>query len=201
MPTTDRGQRSRRRILAAAEKVFGEMGYFPANVTDIVREAGVAQGTFYVHFASKKDAFIAVLDALNQEFRSRTKRESVRGKNFLESEMLGLQELFQLTIEHHALFRMVREADTVEPALHRKYYESFVAGYMRRIKAAIANGEIRDIDPEPAAYCLIGIADFVSMRWPYWTSKPVPRRVQETVASFIADGLRPRERTEGKSRR
>jgi AcrR family transcriptional regulator len=194
LPSTERGRRSRQKLLDAAEKVFGEMGYFQASVTDIVREAGVAQGTFYVHFTSKKEAFVAVLDSLNQVFRSRTKKESARGKDFLESERLGLLELFQLILEHRYLFRLVRQAEMVDPTLHQKYYSSFSEGYVRRIKAATAKREIRDIDAEAAAFCLIGIADFVGMRWPYWTGKQVPRRTLAAVMEFIADGLSPRKK-------
>ena len=58
----------REQILTAARKVFREKGYDATTVADIVAEAGVAQGTFYLYFPSKKDAVISlavrVLDEL-----------------------------------------------------------------------------------------------------------------------------------------
>jgi AcrR family transcriptional regulator len=44
----------REQILAAARAVFGDKGYESATISDIVKRAGVAQGTFYLYFESKK---------------------------------------------------------------------------------------------------------------------------------------------------
>lgn len=52
----------RAQLLEAARTVFGRKGYHQSGVTDIVQEAGVARGTFYNHFESKRDAFAAVVD-------------------------------------------------------------------------------------------------------------------------------------------
>ena len=51
-------------LLAAARKVFREKGYDGATVSEIVQEAGVAQGTFYLYFPSKKDAALALAQQL-----------------------------------------------------------------------------------------------------------------------------------------
>lgn len=56
----------REQLLKAARKVFAEKGYGKATVSDVVREAGVAQGTFYLYFPSKK----AILVTLAREFRA-----------------------------------------------------------------------------------------------------------------------------------
>jgi AcrR family transcriptional regulator len=44
----------REQILSAARAVFGDKGYENATISDIVKKAGVAQGTFYLYFESKK---------------------------------------------------------------------------------------------------------------------------------------------------
>lgn len=51
-------------LLAAARTVFAESGYHGASVGDIIQAAGVARGTFYNHFESKRDVFAAVLGEL-----------------------------------------------------------------------------------------------------------------------------------------
>ena len=53
-------------ILAAARKVFREKGYDGTTIADIVKEAGVAQGTFYLYFSSKRDAFLALSQQLDE---------------------------------------------------------------------------------------------------------------------------------------
>ena len=58
---TDRGQRTRRQILDAARLVFERDGYLDTSVDDIVRQAGVARGSFYTYFTTKLDVFRAVV--------------------------------------------------------------------------------------------------------------------------------------------
>lgn len=48
------------KIYASAEQLFSKYGVDSVNVDDIVKHAGVAKGSFYVHFESK-DALIALL--------------------------------------------------------------------------------------------------------------------------------------------
>ncbi len=48
-------------ILAAARKVFAQKGYYRAGVADIIKESGIARGTFYLYFNSKRAVFDAVL--------------------------------------------------------------------------------------------------------------------------------------------
>ncbi|MFL5797879.1 MAG: TetR/AcrR family transcriptional regulator [Actinomycetota bacterium] len=51
-------------LLAAARRVFAEKGLPNATIADVTEAAGVAKGTFYLHFDSKE----ALLGALKQRF-------------------------------------------------------------------------------------------------------------------------------------
>ena len=55
------------KLIDAAVKVFSEKGYFNTRVSDIVREAGVAQGTFYIYFKSKEDAFLFIVNMVTSQ--------------------------------------------------------------------------------------------------------------------------------------
>lgn len=46
------------RIREAARRLFVERGYHETRPQDIAREAGVANGTFYLHFPDKQQAFL-----------------------------------------------------------------------------------------------------------------------------------------------
>lgn len=59
--TADR-QRRRDDLVGAASRVFARTGVSGASVAEIVREAGVAQGTFYLYFPSKNDVVLAVVE-------------------------------------------------------------------------------------------------------------------------------------------
>lgn len=187
-PTTERGRQSRQRIVDAAERVFGEKGYFPASIVDITREAGVAQGTFYGYFTSKREVFIEVLAGLAHLIRAVTREALGEGQGRLEEERRGFAAFFALVNEHPHLYRIVRQAEFVEDSL-QIYYERIVSGYVARLRAAMEREEIRRLDPETLAYCLLGIGDLVGMRWPYWTGKPIPPEVFESVMELIRHGM------------
>jgi AcrR family transcriptional regulator len=67
--TTVKGLRTRDELTAAARRVFERDGYLGARVADIAAEAGVAHGSFYTHFSSKQDVFLAVMRAVGEQFR------------------------------------------------------------------------------------------------------------------------------------
>lgn len=54
----------RAQLVAAAREVFAQRGYHAAGVADIIATAGVARGTFYNYFESKRAIFQEVLEEL-----------------------------------------------------------------------------------------------------------------------------------------
>src|ERR1700759_1268373 len=69
----DRGGDKRERILIAAERIFARHGFFAARVSEIARDAGVADGTIYLYFRSKDDLLISLFEnrmkQVNDELR------------------------------------------------------------------------------------------------------------------------------------
>src|SRR5258705_4680528 len=57
----------REAILRAAITVFAHHGYFNANVADMAREAGVADGTVYLYFKSKEEILHSIFDRSMEE--------------------------------------------------------------------------------------------------------------------------------------
>lgn len=60
-------EKTKQKILEAAKKVFSEKGYNAAGVSDIIESAGVARGTFYLYFKSKRDVFSALIEHIIQQ--------------------------------------------------------------------------------------------------------------------------------------
>lgn len=53
---------TRRKLLAAAERIFARDGFEAARLADIAALAGYTRGAFYAHFKSKEDIFFALLE-------------------------------------------------------------------------------------------------------------------------------------------
>src|SRR5215470_17713683 len=76
----DRGDRTekRERILSAAERVFARRGFFAARVSEIAKDAGVADGTIYLYFKSKDDLLISLFEARMKQVNA-VLREAIAG--------------------------------------------------------------------------------------------------------------------------
>lgn len=192
LPVTPRGQKTRQKLLRAAEVIFGEKGYERASIADITRKSGVALGTFYVYFPDKQSIFVEVVDELGERLR-RLIAQSVSGLSHrLEVEREGLRAFFEFAREHPNLYRVVRQAEFVDEECYRRYYDRFAKGYVRGLTQAMEAGQIRRMDPEALAYCLMGIGDFLGMRWVIWEEDPGLERVLDAAMDLIQSGLDPR---------
>ena len=58
-----KAEERRLEIIKTAERLFQEKGYTKTSVEAIIKEIGVAKGTFYYYFKSKEDVLAAVVDA------------------------------------------------------------------------------------------------------------------------------------------
>lgn len=81
----ERSGAMRARLMQHARAVFEERGYGASSVADIVNAAGVARGTFYVHFTSKREIFIAVVAAVRTELLAAQMRPMAQSATMFET--------------------------------------------------------------------------------------------------------------------
>ena len=192
-PLSQRGLDTRRRLLDAAESVFGDVGYHDASVVKVAEAAGVAAGTFYLYFDSKKAIFDELVRDLNRRVRHAMKEGSAKGTSRLESELLGFDAYFRFTSDHPALYRIIRQAEFVSPEMLEYHYERLSAGYVEALQEAKERGEVGDIDPDTTAWGLMGIGELIGMRWLLWGDGEMPEHVIAEVRRIIACVLESRE--------
>lgn len=197
-PLTKRGAATRAKLLEAAEVVFQEHGYYEASIVKITEHAGVGLGTFYLYFDSKQAIFEALVVDLNRRVRHSMSQAMAQATNRLEAERAGFAGFFAFTAKHPALYRVIREAEFVAPAAMRRHYEKITEGYEVGLRRAAAQGEIDDgLDPEIAAWALMGIGELLGMRYILWEHDGVaggmtPQRLDQMM-HFINNALAPRQ--------
>jgi AcrR family transcriptional regulator len=198
-PLTKRGEATRRRLLEAAESVFADLGYHEASIVKITERAGVALGTFYLYFDSKQTIFEALVIDLNRRVRHSMSEAMAEAKDRIEAERLGFEGFFRFTAAHPALYRVVREAEFVSPSTMRLHYERIVEGYRAGLRAAQQDGDIDPtLDPEVAAWALMGAGELIGMRYLLWErdadGRPpaqIDTAVIDGMTRFIGNALRP----------
>ncbi|MEM6791694.1 MAG: TetR/AcrR family transcriptional regulator [Myxococcota bacterium] len=189
-PATARGAKTRAKIIRAAETVFGGDGYERGSIADIAREADVALGTFYIYFPDKKSAFIELVDELGRKLRRDLGAATAGLEHRVAVERAGLRAFLEFTASHRGLYRIVRQAEFVDEPTYRRYYEGIAGRYAEALERAMDDGQIRRLDPETLAYCLMGLADFLGMRWVLWGQEDDDvERTLAAAASFLEHGL------------
>lgn len=195
---TKRGEATQRKLLAAAEEVFAELGYHEASIVKITERAGIGLGTFYLYFDSKQTIFEALVIDLNRRVRHSMAEAMECAPSRLEAERAGFAAFFAFTAEHPALYRVVREAELVSPEALHLHYSRIVEGYVEGLQKAQAAGEVSDIDPEVAAWALMGVGELIGARYILWerdAKDQSPRQIDQTVFDqvmrFIETALAP----------
>lgn len=191
VPSTARGEATRRRLLEAAEAEIGENGYAATSVASITRRAGVAQGTFYLYFRTKKDALVELVRHMGRSLRTALSEATRGAADRLEAEELGFRAFVAFSLEHQNLYRVVMESQFVEESAYREYYQSLADAYAKAMSQAQGRGEVRAGDPAALAWALMGVAHFLGLRFPIWERRPPPEEVMGTVFAFVRAGLRP----------
>lgn len=164
-----KGERTRASILAAAEEVFGHRGYHDASISEITRLAGVAQGSFYLYFPSKTAIFEELIRTRGKELISLILHDhTVKQGTIIERQTLGFGLFFRWIAEHRWLYRVVRQAEFVNPQLRDVFYGDFASVYERMLADAMDAGHIERSDPAVLAWSVMGMADFTAMRWIVW---------------------------------
>ena len=183
---TARGERTRHKLLEAAEQTFAELGYHDASIVKITEAAGVGQGTFYLYFSGKKQVFDEVVLDLNSRVRHAMTEASEQGKTRAERELLGFGAFFRFTADHPALYRIIRQAEFVSPETLQLHYDKLMRPYAAGLKQAMEAGEVAEGDPEVLAWSLMGIGELVGMRWILWNGeREMPEAVFDELARII----------------
>ena len=163
-----KGLETRRRLLDAAERVFGDVGFYDASIVKITEAAGVAQGTFYLYFSSKQEVFDELVRDLNARVRHAMQESAAQGANRIEAERLGFRGYFRFIGDHPALYRIIRQAEFVSPAALEYHYGKIIEGYAEALRAAIDRGEVAEAEPEVLAWALMGMGELLGLRWMLW---------------------------------
>lgn len=147
-------------LLFAARTVFAARGYHAASVSDIIETAGVARGTFYNHFESKRDVFAAVLAALMDEIASAVHRIEVTRPIDEQIDANLLRVAQALASAGDAVRILLTDAVSVDKDGEEALAE-FYGLVLGRIERALRRGQdlgiVRPGEVKQRARCLLGM--------------------------------------------
>ena len=190
-PRTARGERTRRKLLDAAAAEFAENGFHAGSISAITRRAGAALGSFYTYFDSKDAIFRALVSDMSEAVRVAAREAIAPAMGPLEIERAALAAFLAFAADHKEIYRIIDEAEFVDPESYRRHYETTAARIGERLAAGATAGAFRDGLGEAEAWAVMGMNVFLGLRYAIWArpGDPPAGEVAGAANRFLARGI------------
>lgn len=155
-------------ILNAAMGVITEKGYDKTVISDIVKKAGVAQGTFYLYFPSKKALIPAIADHLLTVTFGKIKEKSQDQEGFQDVLQVVINETFSITDSYKEILVLCYSGLAIDHSMEK--WEAIYSPYYDwlediLLKAMNNNEIIGDLHAKWTARLIINLIENAAERY------------------------------------
>ncbi len=98
---------TRDRIIGAARHLFSQKGFNGATTAEIARKAGVAEGTIYTHFSSKRELLMECVNPLLEELFDDFEDHIPESDSFRALAVFSVEMRLRLYEKHHETIRIM----------------------------------------------------------------------------------------------
>lgn len=190
-PRTARGERTMRKILDAALAEFGEKGFSDSSIVSITTRAKVALGTFYTYFDSKEALFAALVRDMSRRVKELVPPAVSDARDAMDAELRTQRAYLEFAAAHKEVYRIIDEAEFVDPEGFRAHYEAAASRIAARLAAGVESGELRPADPfetEVHSWAYMGMNVFLGLRFGVWERED-PGKVAAIANRLLRQGL------------
>ncbi|MBU7005390.1 TetR/AcrR family transcriptional regulator [Phosphitispora fastidiosa] len=180
----------RQQIMDAAIKVFAKKGFNGTTTREIAREAGIAEGTIFRYFKTKKDLLLSLVSPYVVQSLADT-LEEVCGEDDETVLKAILRNRLKIINKNIDLVRLLLAESQFHPELRELFVAKIVmeaAGLLERyIAQKIEDGEYKDIEPAIAVRALAGMTGIFVLWREYLAGEKYIAFEDEKVVDAIAD--------------
>ncbi|PIC58409.1 TetR family transcriptional regulator [Sporosarcina sp. P12(2017)] len=181
-------------IIHSAIEVFQEQGIEKTKISDIVKRAGIAQGTFYLYFPSKLSLMPAIAEVMVMKTIEIVKLtvddEATYPKQFEQM----VDAIFKVNKEYYEILAVIYSgiASTEHIREWESVYAPFYEWISEKLEAAKIAGAVRQsIKPERTAKIIIGLIESAAEQVFLYAQHDESEadRQKEEVLDFISHAL------------
>ena len=182
----------RAQLVVAALGVFADKGYHGAAVSDIIDAAGVARGTFYNYFESKRAIFQAVLAELMEQVTHAVEPIDVARPippQVRESLRRVVAILQEMGAGARILFADAANIDAEGTETLGEFYGAACSRVERALRTGQLLGVVRDCDVSITATCLVGMLKEPVFQGLLRREAIDVERLVDTIFAIVGSGL------------
>ena len=198
MQTRMRGEERQAAIVRSAIHLFAEKGFRGTTTRELASALGVTEPVLYRHFRTKRDLYGAIIEATARQASQRV--HTLRPAAEAADDRAFFTSLAELILE-----RYEKEPETTRLLLYsslegheqagqffERVFRDFYELVLDYIRARIASGAFRAVDPEIAARGLIGMIAYhglVEQLFPRYFKRRGRRRVAQEMSALFLSGI------------
>jgi AcrR family transcriptional regulator len=184
----------RSQLMEAALAAFSRGGYHGTHVSHIIKEAGVARGTFYLYFDSKRGVFQALIDEMFVSLDSVLEVLDPRAPTSPVEQLRRNLERFVgvLQARPELTTLLLEQGAPLEPEVRdrlRRFYADLTAKVEQGLAMGQELGLFEPVDREVVARAIVGAVKEVFYGWDHQRETFDPRRVADALIHLTLHGL------------
>ena len=157
----------RDQILSAASQLFIQQGYYGLSMREIAEAVGVTKAALYYHFKDKESLFLAILESHLEKIEDLLFEIEAASPSCKDRIDLLVKSVLNQPVDQRAVIRLASQemahlSAESQRSFGKTYHQRFIGRIQAIIEAGVKNGELRTIDPQVAAWSLLG------MMYPYF---------------------------------
>lgn len=183
---------TRRRLVEAGTALFAERGLHGATSARIARRAGVASGTFYLHFRDKHALFHEIVFDAFEQLRQRQERAAAGHAPGPAEQRARLEDLVDFTEENRELIRVLFARGAESAAIAEELHERVALDIESRLLSLAAEGRAPEgLHPAAAAQARAATLIRVVAWWAAHPGRATREDIVSTLLHLDPGGLAP----------
>ena len=184
------------RIIQAATKIFARKGFYQAKISEIAREAQVADGTIYIYFENKDDILISLFEeqmkVVLDNMVSQISQEDDPAKKLVKFALTHLE----LIEQNQNMAEIIQVEVRQSSKFMKEYKNEKFAQYLELIRDIIREGQEKgvfkkEVIPGVAERAFFGALDEMSRFWVLSSRKRYDiRTAAKQISEYFLDGIK-----------
>ena len=183
------------RIIHAATKIFAKKGFYHSKISDIAREAGVADGTIYIYFENKDDILISLFEEQMKRVLDNMVSQISKYEDPAEKlENFALTHL-QLIEDNKNMAEIIQVELRQSSKFMKEYKNEKFARYLDIIADIVREGQAKgtfrkEVLPDVAKRAFFGALDEMSRFWVLSSRKQYDiRTAAKQISQYFLEGI------------